>query len=224
MLKKTLFVVLSTLILSGVCFAQADPAKAQKMENTTPAATQEQPAVTQEQPAATQEQPAATQEQPAATQEQPAKEQMKETTPAAAPEQPALVLEEIHICTNVENREPTGVGTIFPDDLGKLYCFTKIGGAEGTAYVYHVWYFGDKEIARVKLPVKSKSWRTWSSKKFNMVLGSGHVEVVSESGAVLGKAEFEIQPAQKPQEVEKTEMPAVPEAPKEVPKEAPKAQ
>ncbi len=203
MLKKILFVLSSTLILSGVCFAQADPGKTPKMENTTPAVTQEQPA---------------------ATQAQPAEAQMKETTPAAATEQPALVLDEIHICTGVENREPIGVGTIFPDDLGKLYCFTKIGGAEGMTYVYHVWYFGDKEIARVKLPVRSIAWRTWSSKKFDMALGGGHVEVVSESGAVLGKAEFEIQPAPKPEAVEKTEMPAAPEAPKEAPKETPKAQ
>ena len=220
MLKKTLFVVLSTLILSGVCFAQADPGKAQKMENTNPAVTQEQPATTQEQPATEQMKETA----PAAAQEQPAGEQMKETAPAAAPEQPALVLDEIHMSTGVENREPIGVGTVFPDDVGKLYCFTKIGGAEGETYVYHVWYFGDKEIARVKLPVKSVSWRTWSSKRFNMVLGSGHVEVVSESGAVLGKAEFEIQPAPKPEAVEKTEKPMAPEAPKAAPQEAPKAQ
>ena len=80
MFKKTLFVLLSILILSGVCFAQADPAKEQ-MKATTPAGAQEQPA-------AAQEHPAATQEQPAATQEQPAEAQMKETTPAAAPEQP----------------------------------------------------------------------------------------------------------------------------------------
>jgi hypothetical protein len=198
MLKKTLFVLLSVLILSGVCFAQADPAKAQMKETT-----------------------------PAVTKEQPAKEQMKETAPAAAQEQPALVLEEIHIATGVENRQPTNVGTIFPDDLGKIYCFTKIGGAEGTTYVYHVWYFGDKEFARVKLPVKAKSWRTWSSKTLNMGLGNGRVEVVTESGAVLGKAEFEIQAAQKAEKVEKTEKTGVSEKALETPKEqkeAPKEQ
>ena len=36
MLKKTLFVLLSVLILSGVCFAQEDSAKKQ-MEETTSA-------------------------------------------------------------------------------------------------------------------------------------------------------------------------------------------
>jgi outer membrane biosynthesis protein TonB len=215
MLKNTLFVLLSTLVLSGVCFAQANPGKEQ-MKETTPAVTQEQPAKEQMKETT-----------PAAAQEQPAKEQMKETTPAAAQKQPALVLEEIHICTGVENREPTGVGTVFSDDLGKIYCFTKIGGAEGTASVYHVWYFGDKEIARVKLPVKAKSWRTWSSKTLNMGLGNGHVEIVSESGAILGKAEFELQAAQKPEKVEKTEKTGVSEKALEAPKvqkEAPKEQ
>ena len=197
MLKKTLFVLLSALILSGVCFAQEDPAKKQ-MEDTTPAVAQEQPA--------------------AVTQEQPAKEQMEEKTPAVAQQQPALVLEEIHICTAVEDRQPSGVGTVFPEDLDKIYCFTKIAGAEGTTYVHHVWYFGDVEIARVKLPIKAKSWRTWSSKNLNMGLGYGYVEIVSESGNILGRAEFKIQAAEKAEEIGKTEKTGVSEETKEVPK------
>lgn len=207
MLKKILFVLLSALILSGVCFAQEDPAK-KKLEDTTPAAEQQQPAKEQMEDTT-----------PAAAPQQPAKEQMEEKAPAAAQAQPALVLEEIQICTAVENRQPSGVGTVFPDDLDKIYCFTKIGGAEDMTYVYHVWYFGNNEIARVKLPVKAKSWRTWSSKKLNMLLGNGHVEVVSESGAILGKAEFEIQAAEKAEEVEKTETTGVSEEAKEAPKE-----
>ncbi|MEJ2658157.1 MAG: DUF2914 domain-containing protein [Desulfobacterales bacterium] len=176
MLKKSLLVWLGVLFLSGVCFAQQESAKEQMKETT-----------------------------PAAAQEQPAKEQMKETPSVAAQEQPALVLEEIHICTAIENREPVGIGTVFPDNLDKIYCFTKITGAEGTTYVYHVWYFGNDEIARVKLPVKSKSWRTWSSKNLNMGLGKGHVDVVTESGDVLGRADFEIRAAEKAEGVEKTE-------------------
>jgi len=173
MLKKTLFVLLSVLILSGVCFAQEDSAK----------------------------------------------KQMEDTTPVAAQEQPALVLEEIHICTAVEDRQPSSVGTVFTDGLDKIYCFTKIAGAEDTTYVYHVWYFGNDEIARVKLPIKAKSWRTWSSKKLNMMLGNGHVEIVSESGDILGKAEFEIQAAEKAEEVGETEKTGVSEEASEAPKE-----
>jgi len=173
MLKKIVLVLLSALMLSGICFAQQDPAK----------------------------------------------EQMEETTPAAAQKQPALVLEQIQFYTAVEDRQPSGVGTVFPEDLDKLYCFTKIGGAQGTTYVYHVWYFGDKEIARVKLPVRSKSWRTWSSKNLHMGLGYGYVEIVSESGDILGRAEFKIQAVEKAKEVGKIEKPGVSEEAKEAPKE-----
>ena len=48
MLKKTVFVLMSALILSGVCFAQEESAKEQ-MKDTTPAVEQEQSA--KEQPA-----------------------------------------------------------------------------------------------------------------------------------------------------------------------------
>jgi hypothetical protein len=172
-LKKTLLVLLGILILSGVCFAQEDPAK----------------------------------------------KQMEDTASAAAQKQPGLVLEHIQFYTAVEDRQPSGVGTVFPEDLDKLYCFTQIGGADRTTYVHHVWYFGNKEIARVKLPVKSKSWRTWSSKNLHMGLGYGYVEVVSESGDILGRAEFKIQAAEKAEEVGKTEKTGVSEEAKETPKE-----
>jgi hypothetical protein len=201
MLKKTLFVLLSALILSGVCFAQEDPAKEQ-MKDTTPTLEQEQPAMKDTTPAVAQEKPA-----------------MEDTTTAVAQEPPALVLEEIQICTAVEDRQPLGVGTVFPDDLDKIYCFTKIGGAERTTYVHHVWYFGDDEVARVKLPVKSNPWRTWSSKKLYKGLSKGHVEIVSESGDMLGKAEFEIQAAEKAEEVGETEKPEVSEEESEAPKQ-----
>jgi len=173
MLKKIVLVLLSALMLSGICFAQQDPAK----------------------------------------------EQMEDTASAAAQKQPALVLEQIQFYTAVEDRQPSGVGTVFPEDLDKLYCFTKIGGAQGTTYVYHVWYFGDKEIARVKLPVRSKSWRTWSSKNLHMGLGYGYVEIVSESGDILGRAEFKIQAVEKAKEVGKIEKTGVSEEAKEAPKE-----
>jgi hypothetical protein len=165
MLKKIVWVLLSTLILSGVCFAQKDPAK----------------------------------------------KQTEDTASAAEQKQPELVLEHIQFYTAVRDRQPSGIASVFPETLDKLYCFTKIGGAEGSTYVYHVWHFGDKEIARVKLPVKSKSWRTWSSKNLHLGSGYGYVEVVSESGDILGRAEFKIEAAEKVEQVGETEKNRVPE-------------
>jgi hypothetical protein len=136
-------------------------------------------------------------------QEEPAEEPMEDTTAVVA-EEPELVLEDIAICTAVEDRQPVGAGTVFTDDLDKIYCFTRIGGAEDTTSVNHVWYFNDKEIVKVNLAVKSVSWRTWSSKMVNMGLGKGYVEIVSEGGDILGKAEFEIKAAEE-EEAEETE-------------------
>jgi hypothetical protein len=152
MFKKTLLVLLSVLILSGVCFAQEEAA------------------------------------------EEPMEEPMEEPS-AVVTEEPELALAEIAICTGIEDRQPVGAGTVFSNDLEKIYCFTKIVGATDTTSVNHVWYMGDTQLASVNLLIKSASWRTWSSKTIGMSLGKGHVEIVTEGGDVLGKAEFEIQAA-----------------------------
>jgi hypothetical protein len=108
-----------------------------------------------------------------------------------------LSLEDVQICSGVSDRQPTGAGTVFSDDLERIYCFTKVIGAEDTTSVNHVWYMGDKQVVSVNLPIKAASWRTWSSKMLiDMGLGKGHVEIVSEGGDVLGKAEFEITSAE----------------------------
>jgi hypothetical protein len=143
-------------------------------------------------------------------QEEAAEESMEEPTAAVA-EAPTLTLEDIQICTAVEDRQPVGAGTVFPDNLEKIYCFTKIVGATDTISIYHVWYMGDKEVSKVSLPIKASPWRTWSSKLVNMGLGKGRVEILTEGGELLGKTEFEIQAAEVKSEAtkEKTEEPAV---------------
>jgi hypothetical protein len=135
-------------------------------------------------------------------QETPAEEPVAESTAAVA-EAPTLTLEAIQICTAVEDRQPVGAGTVFPDNLEKIYCFTKIVGATDAVSIYHVWYMGDKEVSKVSLSVKSSPWRTWSSKVLSGIgLGNGRVEVLAEDGTLLGKAEFEIQAATKTAEEE----------------------
>ena len=111
----------------------------------------------------------------------------------APAEEQKLIAEEIKICTTVMDREPVGVDTIFADTLEKLFCFTKIVGATDTTLIYHIWYFGDEEKAKVNLPVKSSLWRTWSSKNIAKDwIGKWHVEITTEEGNLLGKEEFEI--------------------------------
>jgi hypothetical protein len=104
-----------------------------------------------------------------------------------------LSVEDAAICENVVDREPTDVGTSFPVSVGKLYCFTKIVGAEEPTEVTHVWYFGDQERARVSLAVRAANWRTYSSKVLQEhEIGNWRVEILDADGAILQTVDFEI--------------------------------
>ncbi len=70
------------------------------------------------------------------------------------------------ITTAIENQMPVDRIESFPADYGKLFCFTRITGAEKDTQITHVWYFNNDELARVTLPVRSADWRTYSSKRF----------------------------------------------------------
>jgi len=99
------------------------------------------------------------------------------------------------ICRDVVDREPVDVGTSFEASVGKLYCFTKIVGAQNPIGITHVWYFGDTERAKITLSVRSSSWRTYSSKKIQShEVGDWHVDVVGPGGEVLRTLDFKITP------------------------------
>ena len=108
-----------------------------------------------------------------------------------------LGIKEMEFCTAVENRQPVGTDKEFYDTVEKVYCFTKIIGAADTTTVSHVWYHNDEEKARVELPVKSKSWRTWSSKIIIKEWGGvWRVDILSSGGKLLISKEFLIKPTE----------------------------
>lgn len=110
-----------------------------------------------------------------------------------AQEMSGLTVAEQTICTAIEERIPSGADSSFSNDVGQLFCFTKITGAEDTTLVSHVWYLNDEEKAKVELSIKGKSWRTWSSKKIDPIwVGDWKVEVVSVNGDVLSTRTFTI--------------------------------
>lgn len=106
-----------------------------------------------------------------------------------------LIVAEAHICQNVVDRDPVGVGDTFEASVGKLYCFTKTMSAYNPTEITHVWYFGDTKRARVNLSVKSFSWRTYSSKIIHAhEIGDWHVDVLSRKNEVLRTLQFKITP------------------------------
>ena len=70
------------------------------------------------------------------------------------------------ITTAIKNQLTVDRIETYHADFGKLYCYTRIVGAQDDTEVTHVWYYQDTELARVTLPVKSSDWRTYSSKRF----------------------------------------------------------
>jgi hypothetical protein len=112
-----------------------------------------------------------------------------------AQETAPLVVEEAAICRDVVDRQPVGAGDSFVASVDKLFCFTKITGAQGPTQISHAWYFGDTQRAKVTLSVKSSSWRTYSSKRIQPYeIGDWRVEVLGPGGKILTTLAFKIAP------------------------------
>ena len=113
-----------------------------------------------------------------------------------AQSQEAINIEEMVFCTAIEERQPVGIDTVFSAGVERIFCYTKITGAEDTTDISHIWYFNAEEVANVTLSVKSKTWRTWSSKRLIEIwTGTWRVDVVLPSGAVLRSEEFVVKPS-----------------------------
>ena len=112
---------------------------------------------------------------------------------AAQPLVPSIQVDELAVCTSVEDRQPVGADTAFVKTIGQLFCFVKVTGESDSTSIFHSWIFNDKEMAKVKLSVKGKTWRTWSSKRIvEDWVGNWKVEVSSATGDVLKTKEFVI--------------------------------
>lgn len=105
----------------------------------------------------------------------------------------SLSVETIQFGTDVENRELVGTDITFSSDIGTVYCFTHITGAQDTTEIAHVWYYQNEEKARVPLQVGSSDWRTWSSKRIlPSWVGDWDVRVEDAEGNVIGRSSFVI--------------------------------
>jgi len=101
-----------------------------------------------------------------------------------------------YVCKGIEQSEPTEAGKSFVPEDGvlRLCCFSEVAGASGPDTVHHVWRWGEREMARVELEVKSSRWRTWSTKRIlDEWQGEWHVDVTDADGVVLASLEFSVE-------------------------------
>ena len=95
------------------------------------------------------------------------------------------------ITTAIENQMPVDRIESYRADFGKLYCFTRIVGAQENTEITHVWYYEDDEMARVTLSIGSADWRTYSSKRFlPQWAGNWKVVVLDSDQNVIGEIPF----------------------------------
>lgn len=103
----------------------------------------------------------------------------------------SLEVSTIQFGTDVENREIVGTDSTFSSDIGTVFCYTQVTGAQDTTDIAHVWYYQDEEKARVPLEVRSSDWRTWSSKQIlSSWVGEWSVRVEDQQGNVLATSSF----------------------------------
>lgn len=103
----------------------------------------------------------------------------------------AIEIAEGVITTQVENHRPVDRVQRWSAAAGPLYCFTRIIGVEEPTPIFHVWYRGSQEMARIELRVRHSPFNTWSVKALEGGwTGDWRVEVVDSSGRVLRTIPF----------------------------------
>lgn len=106
--------------------------------------------------------------------------------------------------TNVElvDRAPASVGgctaaacsTRYPDTVGTVTFWTRLAGGSPGRWVEHVWFHGEKEIARVRQKVEGATWRTWTRKRILPEwTGDWRVEVRADDGTLLAERFFTVE-------------------------------
>ncbi len=106
---------------------------------------------------------------------------------------PGIKVKNIAICTSIENRQPMGTDSLFNADVEKLYCFTELTSQTDTSEISHVWLYQSKEMAKINLKMKAKTWRTWSAKTILPVWkGNWRVEIQDANGNVISSLSFRV--------------------------------
>jgi hypothetical protein len=130
-------------------------------------------------------------------QEKPGKnDKLDQPEQPAVMEQKAVELQVVRdtVAAGISDREPIDAGDVFSPGLDRIYYFTEVQSQSPSTEITHVWYYGDREMARVTLPVEGSRWRTWSSKQIlPSWTGKWTVEAVSADGTVVASQAFSVE-------------------------------
>lgn len=120
--------------------------------------------------------------------------QEKSKQEGALKEKTGFTIAKLVIGTGGDNREPVGVAEAFPASTEKVYCFLEATGIAKDTEVSFVWFYGQKEMLKITLPVKMGSrWRTSACKNLRGLKGEWKVEIRDPEGNLLKDIKFRVE-------------------------------
>jgi hypothetical protein len=98
------------------------------------------------------------------------------------------------IGTGVEDKEPVGVAETFPEATEKVYCFLEAAEIAKDTEVSLIWWYGDKEMHRITLPLQmGPRWRTYAYKNIGKMKGDWKVEIRDVNGNLIKDIHFKVE-------------------------------
>ncbi len=105
----------------------------------------------------------------------------------------AYVLSNATVCEEVIGGKPTYSAVVFPSSVKSIYCYTSFKNIDKEGFIYHVWYFRDKLVSKVKLKIKPPNWATMSKVYIKDTdIGPWRVEILNESGKLIYVIRFSV--------------------------------
>lgn len=102
-----------------------------------------------------------------------------------------LEVSRLFISESLPGREPAGDAKVFSSELEKVYCFLEARDITRDTVITFAWYYGEKEVLIISVPVRQGAkWRTYSSKKLAGLKGNWRVEIKDSNKTILGKVKF----------------------------------
>ena len=94
--------------------------------------------------------------------------------------------------TGIDDRDLVGGADAFSVDVGRVVAWARTTGATEPTEIAYVWFHKGAEQAMVAMPIRSSSYRSWSTKTITGMLGAWTVEVRDAGGRILASCAFEV--------------------------------
>ncbi|MFZ5907062.1 MAG: DUF2914 domain-containing protein [Nitrospirota bacterium] len=106
---------------------------------------------------------------------------------------PSVVISEVVVAENVEERVPIGIADTFPVDIEKVYVFIEAKDIATDTELTVEWYHEGKKVHSYTLPLqKGPRWRTYSYKNIYRQTGDWEVKVINKAGNEIKSITFQV--------------------------------